>query len=86
MTSLLPIALGGASGLVYFSVAENHVGAANCSWRDPLSTDLASLAVGGFLAWRGSTIGAPWVAAAGAAIIAIHLSQLAFQGPGDSQS
>ena len=83
MAGLLPILLGTVGGVAYFATAERDVGTANCSWRDPLSTDLASIAVGGYLAWRGAAIREPWIAAAGGAILAIHISQLLYEDQGD---
>ena len=79
MVGLLPVLLGTAGGVVYFATAERKVGRANCSWRDPLATDIASMAVGSYLAWRGTALREPWIAAAGGAMLSIHISQLLYQ-------
>ena len=79
MAPLLPVVLGVVTGVAYFALAERHVGRANCSWSDPLGTDLASIGIGGYLAWRGSALREPLVAAAGGAMCAVHVAQLAYQ-------
>ena len=77
---LLPLVGGVAGGVVYVAVAEKHVGKANCSWRDPITTDIASLVMGSYLAWRGTVLREPWIAVAGAAMLSIHVSQLFYEG------
>jgi hypothetical protein len=78
---LLPLLGGVAGGILYFAVAERHVGKANCSWRDPVTTDMASMAMGSYLAWRGTVLREPVIALAGAATLAIHISQLVANKP-----
>jgi hypothetical protein len=77
---LLPLAGGIAGGVLYFATAEKHVGKKNCSWRDPLTTDIASLVIGSYLAWRGTVLREPLIAVAGAAMVTIHTAQLLHEG------
>jgi hypothetical protein len=79
----LPFIGGVAGGAVYVAVAERHVGNANCSWRDPLLTDIASMAIGSYLAWRGTVLHEPWIAGAGAAMLTVHIGQI-IQGGANS--
>ena len=72
----VPFVGGVAGGVVYVAIAEKHVGKANCSWRDPLITDMASMAIGSYLAWRGTVLREPWIATAGAAMLTVHIGQL----------
>lgn len=81
LTPVIAHLIGGAvGGELYFRTSERGVGKANCSWRDPISTDIAALAIGSYLAWKGTTTDEPWVAAAGSAMLTIHLRQLTVQG------
>lgn len=76
MVALLPVALGAIGGSLYFSEGEKGIPTeANCSYLAPVSTDVAALAAGSYLAYRGTSLGEPLVAIIGAAVATVHVRQ-----------
>jgi hypothetical protein len=74
--SFLPVMAGVIGGSLYFSEGEKGIPTdSNCSYLAPVSTDVAALVAGLYLASRGTTAGEPWVAFIGAAVAAIHVRQ-----------
>ena len=76
MRSLWPVFFGVLAGSVYFSEGEKGIPTeANCSYLSPVSTDLAALIAGVYLANEGTNTKRAGVAFIGAAVATIHVRQ-----------